>query len=310
MKFSNFNIIALTAFAGRIFAESINECKYINSFIGKEESFDCCSNDNIVCKDNHITEIWLSDYELEGVIPLEIGNLENLKILDLQSNNLSGTIPSTIGNLKNLRKLWLNNNKLEGEIPSTLGDLTKLQQLNLNDNYLVGKIPESLGNLSSLFNLYLNNNQLEGDIPSSFENLISIVYFGLNNNKLTGRIPSVEKLVKLRELHLENNDFEGKIPSFEYSKYIRTLNLENNEKLRGKLNVNSLQLSQCDLTNTRICYDTEVERVSNCTYPTNTTCVEDPNPHGDGESFIERHVPSFLIAATGAVVVLGIMIAL
>jgi len=37
-----------------------DECKYINSWLGKDESFNCCYYDgknNIICNNGHITEM-------------------------------------------------------------------------------------------------------------------------------------------------------------------------------------------------------------------------------------------------------------
>ncbi|KAJ0099360.1 hypothetical protein Patl1_22156 [Pistacia atlantica] len=44
----------------------------------------------------------------------------NLISLDLSNNNIKGSIPSEIGCLKNLEKLDLSGNNLNGQIPSTL----------------------------------------------------------------------------------------------------------------------------------------------------------------------------------------------
>ena len=42
---------------------------------------------------------------------------------------LSGEIPSEIGNLTNLTSLWLFNNKLTGSIPTEIGQLINLQTI-------------------------------------------------------------------------------------------------------------------------------------------------------------------------------------
>jgi len=36
---------------------SSGECIFINSFIGKEESFDCCTYPGITCENNHIIKM-------------------------------------------------------------------------------------------------------------------------------------------------------------------------------------------------------------------------------------------------------------
>jgi hypothetical protein len=51
--------------------------------------------------------------QLTGNIPVEMGNLINLRGLFLSSNLLSGAIPAAIGNLVNLQTLYLSNNGLD-----------------------------------------------------------------------------------------------------------------------------------------------------------------------------------------------------
>jgi hypothetical protein len=68
----------------------------------------------------------LSNNQLSGAIPAELGNLTSLKQLFLDANQLSGSIPPEIGDLASVQYLWLNSNKLSGEIPTDLMDLTAL----------------------------------------------------------------------------------------------------------------------------------------------------------------------------------------
>ena len=67
---------------------------------------------------------------------------------DIMNCNLSGQLPENIGDLEHLEELWLNSNQLTGEIPESLGNLTSLALLYLSDNQFVGNIPESLCNLN------------------------------------------------------------------------------------------------------------------------------------------------------------------
>ena len=51
--------------------------------------------------------------------------------LDLSNNNLSGTIPTEIGQLVHLQKLNLFKNQIEGQIPNVFGSMKDLKELNL-----------------------------------------------------------------------------------------------------------------------------------------------------------------------------------
>ena len=73
-----------------------------------------------------------------GAIPVELGNLLQLTILEVAGNKLTGRIPIELGNLSQLTSLWLSKNKLTGTIPIELGDLSNLTRLWLNGNQLTG----------------------------------------------------------------------------------------------------------------------------------------------------------------------------
>ena len=118
----------------------------------------------------HVTDLSLSNNQLSGEIPAEIGNLTNLTALYLGYNDLSGEIPAEIGNLNNLTNLDLRGNQLSGEIPAEIGNLTNLTILWLSNNQLSGEIPATIGNLTNLTSLNLRNNQLSGEIPASLKN--------------------------------------------------------------------------------------------------------------------------------------------
>ncbi|XP_020082474.1 LRR receptor-like serine/threonine-protein kinase GSO2 [Ananas comosus] len=83
----------------------------------------------------------LSDNNLFGEIPDEIGDLWALQNLNLSRNHLSGNIPENIGKMKSLESLDLRMNNLSGTIPQSLSALTYLNHLNLSYNNLLGPIP-------------------------------------------------------------------------------------------------------------------------------------------------------------------------
>ncbi|GLJ42042.1 hypothetical protein SUGI_0870520 [Cryptomeria japonica] len=73
-----------------------------------------------------------------------------LKCIDLSNNNLSGSIPPEMGSLQGLIALNLSRNHLSGRIPKTLGRMDQLESLDLSLNRLNGNIPLELQLLSYL----------------------------------------------------------------------------------------------------------------------------------------------------------------
>ncbi|XP_020890616.1 LOW QUALITY PROTEIN: LRR receptor-like serine/threonine-protein kinase FLS2 [Arabidopsis lyrata subsp. lyrata] len=84
----------------------------------------------------------LSENELSGEIPVELGGLMELQALNLSHNYFSGVIPKSFSGLKNVESLDLSFNRLHGRIPPQLTDLSSLAVFNVSYNNLSGVIPE------------------------------------------------------------------------------------------------------------------------------------------------------------------------
>ena len=178
---------------------------------------------------SNLEELFLSQNRLSGSIPDELSRLRNLDNLELFDNDLLGTIRSWVGDLPELVTLRLNANRFSGTIPPEIGVLDNLVVLNLSDNQLNGSIPPELGNLSDLAGLYLSNNQLSGTIPPELGNLPVIRWsIDLSSNALSGTVPgSLGRLTRLRELHLNDNGLSGLVPvSLSKLQMLETLSLD------------------------------------------------------------------------------------
>ena len=179
-----------------------------------------------------VTSLVLSDSQLTGTIPPELGNLNNLERLNLTRNQLTGDIPPELSLLTNLQVLYLWGNQLTGPIPASLGGLTNLEDLNLSGNQLTGEIPAELGGLTNLERLYLYGNQLTGEIPGELGGLANLQTLWLSGNQLTGIPAELGSLTNLENLWLSRNELTGSIPG----------------ELGGLTNLEDLNLSGNQLT--------------------------------------------------------------
>ncbi|CAL5387461.1 unnamed protein product [Camellia sinensis] len=161
-----------------------------------------------------LTRVDLStNYRLEGLLPLTLGNLTQLVQLHISNTNISGPIPSSIGQLTNLTTLDLSLNHFNSSIPPKIGKLKNLVEMNIHGNILRGSILSSIGQLTNLTSLHLSSNRLNGFIPLEIGTLQNLVDMYVDQNILSGPIPSsIGQLTNLATLDLSLNDFSRSIP--------------------------------------------------------------------------------------------------
>ncbi|KAL3851497.1 hypothetical protein ACJIZ3_013379 [Penstemon smallii] len=187
-----------------------------------------------------LQQLDLSHNHLTGPIPEEIGNLKSLTILDISLNSLQGTVPVSISRLQLLEKLDLSWNNLEGKLPYELGKLKKLVLLDLSHNSLTGPIPEGLSGLEQLQYLIIQENSINSGIPLFIGSLINLSVLSLSGCGLTGQIPNVfTNLRNLTALYLDNNSLTGTVP-VQLGTILLNLDMLNlsRNKLSGELLIN------------------------------------------------------------------------
>ncbi|KAJ0551645.1 putative leucine-rich repeat-containing, plant-type, leucine-rich repeat domain superfamily [Helianthus annuus] len=165
--------------------------------------------------------------QLTNTIPKSLGNLCNMRHIDMGGNNFQNiSLTSLLESFfdcksPSLESLSLESSTLSSFLPDQLGQLINLVHLQLGNNHIAGPIPDSIGRLSFLKSLDLDENLISGPIPYSVGGLSSLELLDLSNNQLTDTLPkSLGQLSKLNTLDLSHNLLKGVVTDSHFSKLI------------------------------------------------------------------------------------------
>lgn len=122
------------------------------------------------------------------VVPERLGDLYNLEELSL-CNNPFAALPESLGQLRNLRKLEVLFCNDLSTVPESLGQLSSLEDLDLSDNSALKTLPESLGQLSKLKHLSLNECCSLTALPESLGLLSNLQYLNLARCTVMSALP-------------------------------------------------------------------------------------------------------------------------
>nr|CDM80748.1 unnamed protein product [Triticum aestivum] len=166
-----------------------------------------------------------------GLILSWLGNLQNLRSLELSDWHFSLTYFSSVAKLKSLRRLSITGCTFTRSALSTFSNLVGLRSLEVSDCDFNGPIPSAIGNLTNLKSLNINRCNFLGPIPSSIGklmNLRNLEVFGVYNNIGTFSCPfvpipssvgnlrpmpfAVGNLSNLESLQINDFEFSGPIP--------------------------------------------------------------------------------------------------
>lgn len=149
-----------------------------------------------------ITNLDLSNNNLESIPESVTARLLNLIVLDLHSNQLKA-LPNSIGCLSKLRALNICSNHLES-LPKSIENCRALQELAANLNRL-RELPETMGfELTYLQKLAVNCNKL-AFLPKSTSYMTSLRVLDVRLNCLRSLPDGLERLVHLQVLNLAQN---------------------------------------------------------------------------------------------------------
>ena len=93
-------------------------------------------------------------------------NLGDIRVRDW--NVLSGALPASLGNLTELRVLNLADNRFWGPIPDEWSALKELEIISMTNNNISGPLPSYFSTFYNLKYVFLENNSFTGPIPSEW----------------------------------------------------------------------------------------------------------------------------------------------
>ncbi|KAM3683823.1 hypothetical protein ACJW31_12G177900 [Castanea mollissima] len=166
----------------------------------------------------NLVQLSFQDNSISGPIPVSFGNLSSMTYLDFSNSQFNETLPQNFGHLKNLVKLYFQNNLISGPIPVSFGNLSSLTYLDFSNNHINGSLPQNFGQLKNLVSLDFWNNSISGPLPVSFGNLSFLTYLDLSNNQLEGTLPqNFGQLSKLEILYIGSNMLKGVVSEVHFS---------------------------------------------------------------------------------------------
>ncbi|KAL3635710.1 hypothetical protein CASFOL_020257 [Castilleja foliolosa] len=189
------------------------------------------------CSSKNLESLELGhNYEFHGHIPKELGELKQLKELDVSYNQLSGEIPIVLGQLSNLEKIDISYNAFEGTLSDAhFARLSKLVRFDASYNYMLKfRVSYNWAPPCQLKSLELESIQIGGQIPDGLQTQKALTDLDLSNCSITGTLPKwLSSFRNLTILYLSNNHIEGPIP--ELASTMTDLDLSGNMLINGSI---------------------------------------------------------------------------
>nr|XP_043607232.1 LRR receptor-like serine/threonine-protein kinase RPK2 [Erigeron canadensis] len=104
-------------------------------------------------------------------------------------NYFQGILPVEITSLPNLKLLWAPRTTLEGKFPDNWGACRSLEVINLAQNIFTGEIPRLFSICKKLHFLDLSSNKLTGELSDELP-VSCMTVFDVSSNSFSGSIPS------------------------------------------------------------------------------------------------------------------------
>lgn len=179
----------------------------------------------------------IQDDWLIGTIPTELGRgWRKLHTFLIGGNVMHGGIPSSFANNEFLGTVFIDRNNFNGTWPTVFDTLKNLEWLDAEGNDFTGTLSPGIGELKSLRIFNINNNSISGNLPDTFDESNLMEDFEVAYNKFSSTLPeSLGKAKFLKDLRASGNQISGGIPVSYYNlKNLEELYLDNN-RMVGEL---------------------------------------------------------------------------
>ncbi|KAL1802232.1 hypothetical protein ACET3Z_030879 [Daucus carota] len=148
----------------------------------------------------NLVKLRLTGNQYLETLPKTFGCLRSLEILDISRCSRLIALPVELGNMESLKVLYAQSLPVS-ELPNSIGHLSKLVELRLSDNTELKTLPDAICNLRSLEILDISYCRSLIALPvelGSMESLKKLYAQGLAVSELPNSIGHLSKLVKLR----------------------------------------------------------------------------------------------------------------
>ncbi|WP_338768352.1 T9SS type B sorting domain-containing protein [Bernardetia sp. ABR2-2B] len=168
----------------------------------------------VTVQNQRVVGLNLSRRNLTDSLPNSLGNLSELRSLNISSNNLTGSLEM----LTMLTKLTVfsmaatNYKSSYGNVPSMFGQMRQLTYLNMAQNGFTAPISDTTGFflLTNLQELYINSNSFTGTMQNQFGNFRNLKKLNISSCRFSGALPTtLRRLTALEEFYLASNAFDS-----------------------------------------------------------------------------------------------------
>lgn len=198
-----------------------------------------CEWPGITCasKGKFISDLNLSNKNLEGSLMTEIGLLTRLERVDLSNNKLNGKLDQDIfSNMPHLEVFNVGINAFGGKLPNRVFELSRVKEVNFSSNHFDEWLPSNLKCSKSLESISIQKNVIGGFIENAFASCKNVKHIDLSFNYLKGSIPKeLGTLKKLQVLQLNNNLLTGSISEQIFNASLIEIFMLQGNKLTGNI---------------------------------------------------------------------------